>query len=88
MAQSKYIQSVLDAAKGRPKSTEWYKDKIKEFEKKYPDQNNVPRPPHWSGWRVLPNEIEFWLDGDNRIHQRLKYLKSGNKSWKKVLLSP
>ena len=33
MAQSKYIQSVLDAAKGRPKSTEWYKDKIKEFGK-------------------------------------------------------
>tara|TARA_B100000519_G_scaffold148016_1_gene128939 strand:- start:672 stop:1229 length:558 start_codon:yes stop_codon:yes gene_type:complete len=31
MAESKYIQSVLDAAKGRPKSTEWYKDKIKEF---------------------------------------------------------
>ena len=31
MAQSKYIQSVLDAAKGRPKSTEWYKDKISEF---------------------------------------------------------
>ena len=33
MAQSKYIQSVLDAAKGRPKSTDWYKDKIKEFGK-------------------------------------------------------
>ena len=33
MAQSKYIQSVLDAAKGRPKSTEWYKDKISEFGK-------------------------------------------------------
>ena len=33
MAQSKYIQSVLDAAKGRPKSTEWYKDKIQEFGK-------------------------------------------------------
>ena len=31
MAQSKYIQSVLDDAKGRPKSTEWYKDKIREF---------------------------------------------------------
>ena len=31
MAQSKYIQSVLDAARGRPKSTEWYRDKIKEF---------------------------------------------------------
>ena len=34
---------------------------IEEFEKKYPDQNNVPRPPHWSGWRLLPDEIEFWL---------------------------
>ena len=33
MAQSKFIQSVLDAAKGRPKSTQWYKDKIKEFGK-------------------------------------------------------
>ena len=33
MAQSKYIQSVLDDAKGRPKSTQWYQDKIKEFGK-------------------------------------------------------
>ena len=33
MAQSKFIQSVLDAAGGRPKSTQWYKDKIKEFGK-------------------------------------------------------
>ena len=33
MAQSKYIKSVLDAAKGRPKSTDWYRDKIKEFGK-------------------------------------------------------
>ena len=31
--------------------------KIKELEKKYPDQNNVPRPEYWSGWRVLPSEI-------------------------------
>ncbi|MGB2388994.1 MAG: pyridoxine 5'-phosphate oxidase C-terminal domain-containing protein, partial [Henriciella sp.] len=34
-----------------------------------------PRPSHWSGWRVNPSEIEFWLDGDNRIHERLKYIK-------------
>ena len=33
MAQSKFIQSVIDAAKGRPKSTQWYQDKIKEFGK-------------------------------------------------------
>ena len=61
--------------------------KIKEFEEKYPNQNNVPRPPHWSGWRLLPEEIEFWLDGDGRIHERLHYRKNNGK-WNKELLYP
>ena len=54
---------------------ETFTKKIKEFEKKFPDQNNVPRPPHWSGWRLLPEEIEFWLDGEGRIHEILNYKK-------------
>ena len=61
--------------------------KIKEFEKKYPDKNNVPRPPHWSGWRLKPEEIEFWLDGDGRIHERLNY-RIKNGKWDKELLYP
>ena len=61
--------------------------KIKEFEKKYPDKKNVPRPSHWSGWRVKPQEIEFWLEVKNRTHQRLNYvLKEGN--WVKEILYP
>ena len=60
--------------------------KINEYEKKYPS-DNVPRPPHWSGWRLLPSEIEFWLDGDGRIHERLNYIKE-NGEWKKELLYP
>ena len=60
--------------------------KINEYEKKYPS-NNVPRPPHWSGWRLLPSEIEFWLDGEGRIHERLNYVKE-NGEWKKGLLYP
>ena len=59
----------------------------KKFEKKYPDQKNVPRPPHWSGWCLKPSSIEFWLHKDNRIHERLRYNKIAN-DWKKEILYP
>ena len=61
---------------------------INTFKKKFPDKNNVPRPSYWSGWNLSPTEIEFWLDGENRIHQRLKYIRLDENNWKKVLLSP
>ena len=66
---------------------ETFLDKIKEFEKKYPDANNVPRPPYWSGWRLIPNEIEFWVDGEGRIHERLIYKNTDGK-WSKEILYP
>tara|TARA_B100001029_G_scaffold148671_1_gene130003 strand:+ start:13 stop:645 length:633 start_codon:yes stop_codon:yes gene_type:complete len=62
-------------------------DKIKYYEKKYPDQNNVPRPSHWSGWRLTPKEIEFWLEIKNRVHERLNYKKEKN-IWTKEVLYP
>jgi len=61
---------------------------MKNFRNKYKDKNNVPRPSHWSGWNLKPSTIEFWLDGDNRIHERLKYSLDKNNSWTKSLLSP
>ena len=61
---------------------------IEEFKKKYPNENNVPRPKHWSGWNLTPYEIEFWLDGKNRIHERLRYTKKNNNDWEKNLLNP
>ena len=61
---------------------------IGEFKKKYPNENNVPRPKHWSGWNLTPHEIEFWLDGKNRIHERLRYTKKNNNDWEKNLLNP
>ena len=60
---------------------------INNYREKFPNENKVPRPNHWSGWRLKPEEIEFWLDGENRIHERLKYIKNKN-IWEKVLLSP
>ena len=61
---------------------------IKEYKNKYNDENKVPRPSHWSGWNLSPSSIEFWLDGDSRIHERLKYIKDSSGQWRKSLLSP
>ncbi len=61
--------------------------KIEEFKKKYPNELNVPRPPHWAGWRLHPTQIEFWVDGENRIHERLNYVKE-NEKWIKKILYP
>ena len=61
--------------------------KIKEFKTKYPDKNKVPRPSYWSGWRLKPEQIEFWLKIENRTHQRLNY-RNDNGKWNKEILYP
>jgi pyridoxamine 5'-phosphate oxidase len=61
---------------------------IEKFKKKFKDKKNVPRPNYWSGWNLSPLSIEFWLDGESRIHERLKYYKDKNGMWTKFLLSP
>ena len=70
------------------KSREELTSLIKKYRQKYNDKKNVPRPSHWSGWRLLPNEIEFWLRAENRMHERLKYSKDNNGNWNKFLLNP
>ena len=61
---------------------------IEEFKKKYSNEKNIPRPKYWSGWNLYPTEIEFWLDGKDRIHERLLYSRKDNDKWEKNLLSP
>ena len=81
------ISAWASAQSEKLESKDIFLKKIKEFEKKYPDQNKVPRPPHWSGWRILPKEIEFWLSGEGRIHERLNYVNNSGK-WIKEILYP
>ncbi len=70
------------------KDREQLDNSIEEYKKKYTDKNKVPRPNYWSGWNLSPLSIEFWLDGDNRIHERLKYTKNSKGEWIRSLLSP
>ncbi|MGY9054569.1 MAG: pyridoxamine 5'-phosphate oxidase [Alphaproteobacteria bacterium] len=41
---------------------------------------SVPRPEHWGGWRIVPSEIEFWQDGDFRLHDRFQFKRPADSS--------
>lgn len=57
-----------------------------EFSAKFGD--NVPRPPHWGGYRVKPSVIEFWQGQDNRLHDRLRYTLQDDGGWLIERLAP
>ncbi len=51
-------------------------------------KEEIPRPTHWGGYRVMPASIEFWQGRSNRLHDRIKYNLEGEGTWKKVRLAP
>lgn len=61
--------------------------RVEDFEQKFEGMENPPRPPHWSGFRIIPQRIEFWQQMEFRLHDRTVYTKNGNE-WKIEKLFP
>ena len=62
-------------------------DAVKAVEAQY-EGKDVPRPPHWTGWRVRPNAIEFWQDGAFRLHDRILVTTLEESDWTRTRLFP
>jgi pyridoxamine 5'-phosphate oxidase len=56
-------------------------------EAKYQDED-IPRPPHWSGYRVIPDRLEFWQNMPFRLHDRTVYTRAANGGWTTGKLFP
>ena len=59
-----------------------YQEMVDRFE-----GQSVPRPPHWSGFRLNPMTIEFWMDREHRLHERRLFVREGD-GWREGLLYP
>jgi pyridoxamine 5'-phosphate oxidase len=57
------------------------------LEREYEDQN-IPRPPFWGGYRVEPEAVEFWQGRENRLHDRIVYRRMGDGGWEIGRLQP
>ncbi len=61
--------------------------RLRDLERKYAGAP-VPRPPHWGGYRVAPETIEFWENRENRLHERLRFERDANGAWRSMRLAP
>ena len=61
-------------------------DRVAAMEKQFPT-GEIPRPPHWGGYRLIPASIEFWQGRSSRLHDRIKYLREDG-AWSIVRLAP
>lgn len=64
-----------------------YVNRVEELEAAFREAGEVPRPPHWTGFTLAPQRIEFWLDRPNRLHDRREFIRDGD-GWRDTLLYP
>lgn len=68
-------------------SRQTYLDRVDALAARH-EGSDIPRPAHWTGFRLSPREIEFWLDRPNRLHERRLFQRAPDGSWASTLLYP
>jgi pyridoxamine 5'-phosphate oxidase len=64
-------------------------DALEAVTQRFADQPEVPPPPHWGGWRIQPEQVEFWQGRSNRMHDRLRFdLNTHDRTWSVHRLAP
>jgi pyridoxamine 5'-phosphate oxidase len=65
----------------------WIEERQKRFEQAYEGQD-IPRPIHWGGYRVIPDMIEFWQGQPSRLHDRIRFERRDGEAWNRFRLAP
>jgi len=61
---------------------------VEKYEESFENKDEIPRPKNWKGFRIIPDQIEFWIDGEYRLHQRYVYKPDENGGWTTGMLYP
>ena len=79
--------AASDQSRARP-DRQVYLDRVAALEERYPE-GDIPRPPHWTGFRLSPRRIEFWRDRQYRLHDRRLFVRdAAEEAWSDTLLYP
>jgi len=65
----------------------WLEQRVAELERRFGGET-IPRPPHWGGYRLRPETIDFWYSQPDRLHDRFRYTREADDSWSVTRLAP
>ena len=68
-------------------SRDFLEKRLEALEREY-EGKDIPKPPYWGGYKVIPSEFEFWQGRPNRLHDRIYFTKESNSNWKIDRLAP